>query len=295
MSTIFRSLNKIHQGIHMKIENNPLKQYFRRPALYIELPSGGKGYKEGVINIPESGQLPVYPMTAIDEITARTPDALFNGSAVVDIIKSCIPDILKPWEINSQDLDAILIAIKSAANGNQLEIISVCPSCNEDAKYDVNLTIVLQTLQCANYDKPLSIQELEFKFRPLTYREMQEINTNQFQFQRELLLLNDENNTMPIEQKNAQTQVIMKNITEITMRTLATTIEYIKTPTSFVDDTNFILDFMRNCDRTIYIKIRDHVSELRASTEIKPLNVKCIHCSHEYKQEFTLNMSDFFE
>ena len=64
------------------MENNPLRQYFRRPAVHVKLPSGGLDYPEGVIDMPPSGELPVYPMTAIDEITARTPDALYNGVAV---------------------------------------------------------------------------------------------------------------------------------------------------------------------------------------------------------------------
>ena len=96
----------------MNIQNNPLKQYFRRPAIYLKLPSGGKMYQPGVVNIPESGELAVYPMTAIDEISAKTPDALYNGTAMADIIKSCIPDIKDPWSINSVDLDAVLIAIR---------------------------------------------------------------------------------------------------------------------------------------------------------------------------------------
>lgn len=45
--------------------NNPLKQYFRRPAVYIKLPSNGKNYTEGSLDMPENGELPVYPMTAI--------------------------------------------------------------------------------------------------------------------------------------------------------------------------------------------------------------------------------------
>ena len=277
----------------MKIENNPLKQYFRRPAIYLRLPSAGVGYKPGVLNIPESGELPVYPMTAIDEITARTPDALFNGVAVVNIIKSCIPDILDPWSITSQDLDAVLIAIKSAANGNEMEIITTCPACTEESKYDVNLVAVLSTLKGADYTKELQLQDLQFKFRPLNYREMQEINSTQFEFQRILATI-DDITTGSEEERVARSQEALKNITEITMRTLATTIEHIRTPTVFVDDTNYILDFLRNCDRSMFITIRDHVAELRASTEIKPLEVKCIHCTHEYKQPFTLNMSDFF-
>jgi len=101
---------------------NPLKQYFRRPALYLKLPSGGNNYAPGVIDLPENGDIPVYPMTAIDEITARTPDALFNGTAVHDLMKSCVPAIKQPWSIYSTDLDAILIAIKAASKGSDLEI-----------------------------------------------------------------------------------------------------------------------------------------------------------------------------
>ena len=122
------------------IENNPLKQYFRRPSIYIKLPSGYKNYPAGVIDIPESGELPVYPMTAIDEITVKTPDALFNGSAIVDIINSCIPNIKDPWKLSSVDVDAVLIAIKSAADGNDMELETTCPACDESSTYGVNLT-----------------------------------------------------------------------------------------------------------------------------------------------------------
>ena len=138
------------------IENNPLKQYFRRPAIHLKLPSGGKGYPEGVLTMPESGELPVYPMTAIDEITTKTPDALFNGTAVVEIIKSCVPDIKDPWRINSVDMDAILIAVKSATGGNDLEINSTCPKCEEEAKYGVNLVGLLSTLKAGNYENAKS-------------------------------------------------------------------------------------------------------------------------------------------
>jgi hypothetical protein len=174
-----------------------------------------------------------------------------------------------------------------------MEIITTCPACTEESKYDVNLVAVLSTLKGADYNKELVLQDLAFKFRALTYREMQEINATQFEFQRILNTI-DDITTGTEEERIQRSQEALKNITEITMRTLATTIEHIKTPTVFVDDTNYILDFLRNCDRAMFTTVRDYVAELRSSTEIKPLEVKCIHCSHEYKQPFTLNMSDFF-
>jgi hypothetical protein len=275
----------------MNIQNNPLKQYFRRPAIYLKLPSGGKMYATGVVTIPESGELAVYPMTAIDEISSKTPDALYNGTAMADIIKSCIPDIKDPWSINSVDLDAILIAIKSAAGGDDMSIGSECPGCKEVAEYAVNLVGILSQLKSADYEKELTINDLSIKFRPLSYKEMNEAGTGQMEAQRIFMVLEKEENEAVRAEK---TQEALRFITDITMRILSQTITHIRTPNAFVEEKEYILDFLKNCDRETYIAIRDYNASLKAQTEIKPLRIKCIHCEHEYEQPFTLNTSDFF-
>ena len=275
----------------MNIQNNPLKQYFRRPAIYLKLPSGGKMYAPGVVTIPESGELAVYPMTAIDEISSKTPDALYNGTAMADIIKSCIPDIKDPWSINSIDLDAVLIAIKSAAGGDDMTIGSQCPSCNEVSEYAVNLVGILSQLKSADYEKELTINDLSIKFRPLSYKEMNEAGTGQMEAQRIFMVLEKEENEAIRAEK---TQEALRFITDVTMRILSQTITHIRTPDAFVEEKEYILDFLKNCDRETYIAIRDYNANLKAQTEIKPLRIKCVHCQHEYEQPFTLNTSDFF-
>jgi hypothetical protein len=275
----------------MTIQNNPLKQYFRRPAIYLKLPSGGKMYAPGVINIPESGELAVYPMTAIDEISSKTPDALYNGTAMADIIKSCIPDIKDPWSINSIDLDAILIAIRAAAGGDDMSISSECPSCKEVAEYGVNLVGILSQLKSADYEKELIINELAIKFRPLSYKEMNEAGTSQMEAQRIFMMLSkEENETVRAE----KTQEALRFITDVTMKILSNTITHIRTPNAFVEEKEYLLDFLRNCDSETYIAVRDYNASLKAQTEIKPLKIRCIHCQNEYDQQFTLNTSDFF-
>jgi hypothetical protein len=275
----------------MTIQNNPLKQYFRRPAIYLKLPSGGKLYALGVVNIPESGELAVYPMTAIDEISSKTPDALYNGTAMADIIKSCIPDIKDPWSINSIDLDAILIAIRAAAGGDDMSISSECPSCKEVAEYGVNLVGILSQLKSADYEKELTINELSIKFRPLSYKEMNEAGTSQMEAQRIFMMIEKEENEAIRAEK---TQEALRFITEVTMKILSNTVTHIRTPNVFVEEKEYILDFLKNCDRETYIAIRDYNASLKAQTEIKPLKIKCINCQHEYDQQFTLNTSDFF-
>ena len=276
----------------MPLNNNPLKQYFRRPSIYLKLPSGGK-YSPNILNMPESGELPVYPMTAIDEITSKTPDALYNGTAMTDIIKSCIPDIIDPWLISSVDLDAILIAIKAASGGNDLEIESTCPSCSDSSKYGINLLLLLTTLTAANYENTMEINELHIKFKSLTYKELNQTKISQFEVQRILAGLESNTNTddtIRIE----KTQLAIKSIVELTIALISNSIEYVETPNGKVTDKEFIMDYLTNCDKQSYIAIRDFNTKLKAEAEIKPLAIKCIKCSHEYSQPFTLNITDFF-
>ena len=275
----------------MTIQHNPLKQYFRRPAIYIKLPSGGKYYALGVVNQTETGELPVYPMTAIDDITSQTPDALFNGSAIVELIKSCIPDIREPWLINSTDLDAILIAIRSASAGNNLDIDTTCPKCNEEAKYDINLTGLLHTIKAGDYSKELHLGELTIKFRPLTYKEMNDVSMSQFELQK---MFSNIEATTDVMEKNIKTKDALTSITAVAMKVLANTIEYIRTPNEMVNENEYIYDFLQNCDKNIYENIKNYHENIKKDAELKPLKVKCIHCEHEYEKPFTLNLSDFF-
>jgi hypothetical protein len=273
------------------MDNNPLKQYFRRPTIYIKLPSEGKYYKPGIINIPPTGEIPIYPMTAIDEITTKTPDALFNGSAMVDLIKSCVPDIKEPWMLNSIDLDAVLIGIRAAGNGSEMELESKCPACEEVNNYGINLTMLLNDLESGDYEKEMELNDLRIKFRPITYKDMNEASMGQFEIQRALVINEQEPN---IEVRKEKNQEILRNITSLTMKILTGAIEYIQTPTAKVDNKEFILDFLKNCDKDSYVAIRDYNTELKTKSELKPLRLVCVNCQHQYQQSFTLNTSDFF-
>lgn len=275
------------------MDNNPLRQYFRRPAVYMKLPSGGKGYPEGSIDMPETGELAVYPMTAIDEITARTPDALFNGTAVIELIRSCIPAIKDPWAVSNVDLDAVLVAIKAASSPNgEMDIESVCPKCEEISSYKINLAGLLNGLSNPNFDKPLELGDLKITFRSLSFREVNEASVKQFELQRvftQLESVEDENERAKLMQDGLQ------RITSLTMDLLSKSIVAIQTPTMPVTETAFILDFLQHCDRNIYIQIRDHSAKIRQDSELKPMKIKCINCSNEYDQVITLNPTDFFE
>ena len=136
--------------------NNPLKQYFRQPAIYIKLPSQGNNYPAGALTMPPTGELPVYAMTAIDEITYRTPDALYNGQATVNVIQSCIPDIKDGWGIPSADVDTLLVAIRIASYGHEMDFNSQCPACNHESERTLDLRTVLDSIKAPDYSKSLT-------------------------------------------------------------------------------------------------------------------------------------------
>jgi hypothetical protein len=275
----------------MTVLNNPLKQYFRRPAVYLTLPSKGKFYAEGVVEETPNGDIPVYPMTAIDEITMKTPDALFNGVAMAELIKSCIPNIKDPWAINNVDFDAILIAIRAAEGKNEMEIDSQCPSCSEVNNYGLNLLSMLSSITAGDFDVPMQIHDLKIKFKPISYKQMNNAALIQMEIQKEFIQSENEQDQ---QVRNSKQKELVKKLTTTTMNLLTEAIEYIETPTTKVEEKEFIADFLTNCDKNTYISIRDHNIELKSKSEIKPIQVKCPNCSHEYQQPFTLNVSDFF-
>ena len=93
---------------------NPLFKHFRQPAIHIKLPSEGQYWPAGSVEIPQTGELPIYPLTTRDELTLRTPDALMNGASTIHVIESCCPSIKDPWKMPLVDLDTLLISIRIA-------------------------------------------------------------------------------------------------------------------------------------------------------------------------------------
>ena len=271
---------------------NPLSQFFRQPAIHIRLPSGGKFYPTGTLNMPPNGEVPVLPMTAVDEITYRTPDALFNGSALVSVIKSCIPSIREPWVMPSTDIDAVLIAIRIASFGHGMDIDTTCPKCNHTDDITLDLRAINDQIRPGDYDKSLSIGNLEFYFKPINYKDVNQNNQVQFEQQQALRIVSNDDieESVKVEQLNRS----MRVINELTLKTIAQSISAIKTPDALVTEIEYIHEFINNCDSRLFAQLRDYVIALKQASEIKPIDLACPECKHQYTQPFTLDMASFF-
>lgn len=278
--------------MNSSFNSNPLSQFFRQPSIYLRLPSKGAYWPEGSLDMPQNGELPVFPMTAIDEITYRTPDALFSGQAVVNVVQSCIPAIKNAWHIPSQDFNAVMVAIRIASYGHEMELSSKCPQCETESDFSMDLRSILDQLKSPDFDHAAQVGPLEINFRPVDFEQQNRISSEQFEHQRMINLIPDSD--LEESEKVRQMTDIMFEIQRLTTRVMAMGIASIRTPDTLVTESEFILEFLQNCDREIYNTIRDLAVELRRSSELRPMELRCPQCNHEHKQMLNLDQASFF-
>lgn len=274
------------------MDSNPLKQYFRQPAIYVRLPSQGQHYADDSLIKTPNDEYPVLPMTTLDEITYRTPDALFNGQAVVGVIQSCMPNIKNAWKIPSIDVDTILVAIRVATYGHNLDITTKCPSCETEADYDVDLRVIMEQIKKPNYDKCVEVGDLKIFFKPMNYKEMNDSSMEQFEEQKAIAVMTESDSSE--QEKMRLLGDMLKKISAMTTRALAENISLVQTPSAQVTEQEHIAEWLANCDRVMFGQIRDHIIATKKEGEIPPLKIKCGNCQHEYEQQFTLDMASFF-
>jgi hypothetical protein len=251
---------------------NPLTSFMRQPKIYIRLPSNGEYWPAGSLQMTETGEFPVYSMTARDELLIKVPDALMNGQAIVDVVQNCMPNIKNAWMIPSIDMDVILIAIRLATYGEKM---TTPITFGEDIEMEhvVDLRSVMDTMmnQIA-WDPVVSInQDLTVFVKPLTYKQMTETALQTFETQKIMQLANDEK--MNEDDKLAMFKESFKKLTNATVGTVSAGIFKIDSSQGSTDNPIYIKEFIDNIDKDIFNKIQEHLEMLKDKNTIKPINV----------------------
>ena len=271
---------------------NPLAQYFRQPKLYLKLPSQGRFYAEGALDISANGEYAVYAMTAKDELMFKTPDALLTGQSTVEVIKSCVPAIVDPWRMPTLDVDAVLMAIRIATYGENMEISANCPSCEAENNYEADINKWLALISNIDYESVIQFDPLIIHIRPYTYQEITKTNLKQFEQQRIFAVINDEK--MSDEEKLKLFGESFVKITELTVDIVAGCIDHIDTPDGTIDDQSMIKEFINNASKELFETISNHVTAMKSRNELKPIDAKCTACQHEFKIPITMDQASFF-
>lgn len=278
----------------MTQNTNPLADFYRNPKLYVTLPSGTNFYSKDVVEMTEVGELPVYPMTAKDDILTKNPDALLNGDAVIKLVKSCVPAVKNPALLLAPDMEVLLIAIRQASSDTKfMEVDRNCPECNEPNRFDLDLSVALAESQEIEALKEVVLSNgLKVLISPTNYmhtiqgakavieqnRQFQNIDVNNSDEQLKALgEALEKLSTMNYE-------VILKSIVSITIPDTGLV----------VDDVKQIADFLDNVEKAIGIELNDAVSQINNGGIQKEVEMQCGECEHVYTTPINYDPVGFF-
>ena len=274
---------------------NPLAKHFRQPVLYVKLPSNGRWYPDGAVDLPLTGEIPIYAMTARDEITMKTPDALMNGTSTVHVLESCCPHIKDPWKMPLVDLDTLLIAIRIASYGKEMEFTTTCPHCTTKIDQGLDLSVILSKISLGNWDKTVKVDDLEIVLKPQTYEEYNKNNLVNFDEQRIMKIVQD--TEMPDEEKTKQFDELFQKLIETGINQVCRSVASISLPDgTIVDNKEFIREFLNNCDRRVWENVKLALDNLKSQNNYTDLNITCTNeeCQKVFVTPFIFEQTNFF-
>lgn len=278
--------------------SNPLASLMRRPKLSINLPSKGNFWENDSIELSENNEYSVYSLTARDEMALKNPASVASGDAIVNVIHSCVPNIKNAWLTPSIDLDALMIGVMIASEGN---IIKVKKEINkQEFICNINLYDVLNDL----LDRP----EWESKFqlddeitiflKPPVYKTLTLMGKEAVETQKIMDIVNDE--TADNDKKIEVFRKSFTKLTNITMSFVQDCIYQIDIQDQTVDNKNFIVEFVENCDSEIFNKIKSRIDNLLESYNIRPVKLQATKemidagSDEEIELEINPSISKFF-
>ena len=290
--------NNIARSANPAPVQNPLAGYFRQPSIYLKLPSGGRYYKPDTLNLNDQGEVAIYPMTARDEITFKTPDALMNGEATKTVIESCVPDIKEPGKLPVLDLDALLIAIRIASYGEKMKVSSACPECKTAQEYELSLPGELENIGTPVVEDKVSLGNgLVIHLRPLTLDQINEVQRKSFEEQKLFATVMD--SEMNEDEKMLRFRDSFTKLTAMTLDIMIANIEKIEAPTGSVTSKQHIAEFVNNTEAKYFDAISKTVESFKQLGSPKTKKIECEKCKKEGKQgeyeaPLTFNASNFF-
>lgn len=276
--------------------NNPLQQYFRAPKLYVKLPSQASYYGPEEVDLTANGEVAVYPMTAMDQILIRTPDALLNGDAMIKVISSCVPGIKHPKKLVEPDINTLFVAIRIATSGAQLQVDGVCPSCGHENTYEVDLNAMIETQSIMDVNSTMEMDgSLLLHLKPYDFEQRNLTLLNEIQETQAVSLIQNNSDMSDVEKLTKLGQH-MSSMAERTFEIAAKSISHItviKTGES-VTDRQFIEEFMKNITKDQAEQITNKIKEMNKTGVDTQHNFECASCGHAWSQPVDLDPASFF-
>ena len=273
------------------MSENPLLQHMRQESVFVPLPSKGNFYKTPV-KLSADGELGIRSMTSKDEIALKIPDALFNGTSIVNVIKSCCPGIEDPMEMPYNDVEVVLLGIRRATYGDDLVVTHKCTECSHETDYAKSIDRQLAEIPKLEDRYTVDVDGLKIFIKPIDLFSQTEL---QLQAAHQARL---ETNITNFEGTDEQVREFQKSIIEIAnsnVKVLSRCVYQIEMPDGkHVDDPKFIDEWINNIDVNQYNKLMEKLFEIQSIVLKVEMNGKCAECEHPFTVPVVIDQSRFF-
>ena len=274
---------------------NPLSGYFRSPGMNVSLPSMGKFNKPEEIKFTINKEVPVYSMTAKDEIIMKSPDALLNGNAIEQVIKSCAPSILNVRDLPVPDVDVLMMAIRASTYGDIMPVEATCPACKTDNEFEINVRHLVENISYIDDVLEEEFEHFIVKMRPYTFESNVKISLIAFEENKLLQNLANSKNVEASELSvfgdtfnrvgNLTNELVANSITSVIVRA----------NNQHVTEYRFIKEWIDNADASIVEKLKNKLQSINDFGIEKNVDAKCAACEHKWKTIINFDPSSFFD
>jgi len=274
---------------------NPLKAYFRKPGIWIKLPSQGKFYKQPPADLNDMGEIPVYPLTAKDELVLKNADSLLNGSAITQVVNSCAPSISDPNNMPAVDLDSILIAVKRCTYGEKMNVNTKCTCDNaKEHEITIDLNAMIANIKLIEETAPIEFNnEVKVFVRPVTVKNILGLNWVQYEQVRSLQIA--EQQQVDEKTKLNMLQQSYSALTNESVKVVASCIDTVLLPDgTAVSDAKMINEWVSDLSKTDYSLLEKAIMDTNTKGVNKEFTVHCPECNNNYTSTLDLNPTTFF-
>lgn len=275
-------------------QQNPLKQYFRQFKLYLKIPSGSTYYTPDQVQFTDGGELGVLPMTGKDELSLKNPDALLNGEALIEVIKSCVPGVKNPRALLTNDIDALITAIRFATFNDSLETVLHCPKCSHENTFKLDLQYALDHMEYLDPEYVVNLDSgVSVYVRPHSFPDL--LKGLHMQFEQNKLTRSIENELLSDDERTALVGKAFKEMAIITYGLVLNSVVKVVDESNNVNVTNkeHIKEFLFNIDNKSSEKISELIKEINNIGIKRTFVAKCDKCEHEWDSEIDFNPVNF--
>jgi hypothetical protein len=191
------------------------------------------------------------------------------------------------------DVDAVLIAIRMASYGTNMDVDTNCPNCQAENNNEVDLTTVLTGITVPDFTSTVAIDGLKIKLKPQLFIGINRQNLITFEEQKIMnSLTNMDDNP---EVKAAAIQTSMDKLIDLGIDIVADSTEYVELDDGVrVTERAFIVEFYKNANGAIMRSVQDTLAEINKDSAIKAQKTQCTSCQTEYQVPLNFDYASFF-